>query len=211
MNKLEGFFEDIFCINLARRMDRYIQATAEFEKHNLEVKFIEGIDGKTLPVRYILSKDGMQVSRGDLGCTLSHLKVTKLAKERKLKSYLVFEDDVELDPNFNELLLKYLEYIPSDWDMIYFGGNHNKPLVKINEHISKMTQTFTTHAMIVKDTVYDKMIEMWSKENEKVDVALSELHRDNNCYVFTPHIAFQRPSFSDILNIETDYKHLRNK
>ena len=28
------------------------------------------------------SSDGTQVSRGDLGCTLSHLKVVQLAKER---------------------------------------------------------------------------------------------------------------------------------
>lgn len=209
MHKIENFFDKIYCINLARRKDRFFQAQTEFAKHNIDAEFVEGIDGRLLNIPAMTSNDGALVSKGDIGCTLSHLKVTKLAKEKGLKGYLVFEDDVELADNFNEKLKESLPHVPENWDMIYFGGNHCQKPIKVNDFVSKMIETFTTHAMIIKPTVYDALIELWGKENEKVDVAISFLHKKYNCYVLTPHIAFQRASYSDILQVHTDYQHLR--
>lgn len=207
---LNKHFHNVFCINLPRRTDRYAQALAEFKKHGIYVEFVNGVDGRQLSNEKLLqykSADDTQVSRGDIGCTLSHFKVLELAKKKGLLNYCVFEDDVELADNFNERIKEIMPYVPDDYDMLYFGGNHNLPVIKVNEHIARMQRTFTTHAMVIKHTVYDALAEIWSK-NEKVDVGISSLHSKFNCYVVTPHIAFQRESYSDILEREQKAKHL---
>lgn len=206
---MNSYFDAIFCINLKRRTDRLRQAKEEFLKHNINIEFIDGIDGRNMKIKDMISQDGSIVSRGDIGCTLTHLKIAKLAKERQLSNYFVFEDDIELIENFNELFQLYYMQIPNDWDFIYLGGNHAGPLIQVMPNVSRMTYSYTTHAYAAKNTIYDAIITELGKENEKVDIGMASLHSKYNTYVTRPHLAFQRASFSDILNKDTDYKHLR--
>lgn len=206
---MNGCFDKIFCINLKRRTDRLAQAKAEFKKHNIDVEFIEAVNGLNLNIEPTLSKDGSHVSKGDVGCTLSHLKIAKIAKSFNLYSYFVFEDDCELIDNFNELFQQCYMQVPSDWDLLYLGGNHQAPLIHVMPNISKTVATFTTHSYAVKNTVYDALINEWERKQEKVDVALCGLHSKCNTYVTQPHLAWQRESFSDILMKEVNYKFLK--
>ncbi len=208
---LNKYFDAIFCLNLERRPDRKIQAEAEFAKHNIQVEFITGIDGKTLPDPQATSQDTLPVSNGDMGCTLSHLKIVQLAKERGLKQILILEDDVEFAENFNAIFPDYFSQVPDDWDFLYFGGNHSKgglQLLSNDSNIAKIFYTYTTHAYAIRESVYDAMIDVL-QQKEKVDINIGSLHSKFHSYCFRPHIAFQRESFSDILDKNTNYVHLR--
>jgi GR25 family glycosyltransferase involved in LPS biosynthesis len=208
MNKLNEIFDAVFCINLARRPDRKEQAIAEFAKHGIDVEFINAIDGKLLPEVNAVSSDHTKVSQGDWGCTQSHLQVVLKAKHYGLRNYFVFEDDVELATDFNDVFPGYYAQVPENWQMLYLGGNHDQPLLPISDNVAKITRTFTTHAIGIDSSMYDKLIEVWSRQ-EKVDICISDLHSQYNCYVFRPHIAWQKAGYSDILEKVDDYKHLR--
>lgn len=209
---MNNYFDHIFCINLARRQDRKTQAIAEFAKHNIIVEFVDAVDGKELQVDDMLSIDGTKVSAGDIGCVLSHLKLAQLAQTRGYKNYFVFEDDAELDELFYLKLQTFMLQLPQNWDLFYLGGQ-DKPeyadITPIDTHIVRTGCTFCTHAFAVKHTMYDALIKQWSKKNEKVDIALSLLLPRFFCYSAVPKMVYQRQSFSDILNTNVDYKHLR--
>lgn len=209
---LHNYFSAIFCINLKRRFDRLIEAMAEFDKLGIQPELIEAVDGQQLNmhnVQIMQSIDGTLVSPGDIGCTLSHLKVMRLAKERKLPNYLIFEDDCEFAPNFKERFVTEIKHLPANWDMLYLGGEDKAGITPISENIVKTEKVFTTHAVAFNQSCYDAVIAELSKENEKVDIAISNLHATLNVYSFTPKLVYQRKSFSDILNIDTNYTHLR--
>lgn len=207
---LTPFFNSIFCINLERRKDRLAQATEEFKKHNISVEFITGVDGTTLNIPKMISADGETVRRGDIGCAQSHLKIAIEARARGLNKYLVFEDDVEFHLDFNTLFQNWFTQVPADWQFLYFGGNHDGETMIITEHIMRIYHTYTTHAYAVNGPeVRDAIIEVLSKANEKVDVAIASLHSNFRSYCFTPHLAYQRASYSDILEKYDDYQHLR--
>lgn len=216
------FFDHVFCISLQRRRSdwlnpktgsiikgRYNDCVSEFERHRINVEFIDGVDGLTLQIPAIKSSDGEMISPGDIGCVLSHLKVVKIARDRGYKNYLVFEDDIQLATDFAMQFNNCNHQVPSDWDMVYLGGSHIGPITHIAENVARITQTFTTHAIGVKSTIYQSLIDIWSLENEKVDISVSSLHSRFNCYVIRPHIAFQRQSYSDILEKDTYYEHLK--
>lgn len=206
---LHDHFNAVFCLNLERRKDRKQEVFNEFNKFGIYAEFIYGIDGKNLFKSNIISSDNTPVSQGDMGCTLSHLKIARLAKQRGIEQYFVFEDDVELADNFNEVFDNYIKQVPEDWDMIYLGGNHMGGTHYVMPNVAKIFRTYTTHAYAIRGRAIDAIIEELGKENEKVDIAISNIHEKYNCYVIRPHLAFQRASHSDILEKFTDYQHLR--
>lgn len=234
---LNNYFDIVFAIYLEKRAyDWKLPATGEIVpgclkqigdelgKHNIKSVLVPGVDGELLDMPPTMSADKSPVSKGDLGCTRSHLSLVKHAKENRLNNYFVFESDVLLHPDFSNLFPAYMKQVPDDWDMIYLGGNHdggfsylnpgpnnfdNNPDIPFPENVIRLHRTFTTHAIAVKHTIYDDLINVLSNV-EKVDIAIASLHSKYNCYGFRPHLAWQRTGYSDILQRLVHYDHLKH-
>jgi glycosyl transferase, family 25 len=195
-------------INLDDRPDRRAEAEREFAKHGINATRVSAIKGNptTLPTPRGLP--------GEVGCALSHMKCVQLAKDSGWDKVVIYEDDVEFRENYTNLFSFYLSEVPDDWDMIYIGGNHwgrdlslkhCPKLTKVTENVYKTTHTLTTHAYILRDTVYDEVIKHLSTAYMPVDVMYSDLQERFNVYAFRPNLAWQRPSKSDINNKMCDY------
>lgn len=206
---LESEFKNIYVINLDRRPDRFSEVQIELRKagiNNYE-KFC-AIDGKTLTHKYkFVPTDTMGDAQamGHIGCTLSHFGVLNKAKEDGAEKYVVFEDDVELHKNFKELFDEYYNEVPADWDCILLGGSHIGGFDRITERVIRIFGSYTTHAMLINKTMYDKLTAVWQHAGSEVDVAMASLHRDNKCYAFNPPLAWQKGGHSDILGKYDDY------
>lgn len=206
---LQDRFEKIFCINLKRRPDRLAQAKAHFAQFGIPVEFIEAVDGSLLPEPSAISKDGSKINRGEHGCILSHLMIATEAKRLGLRNYFVFEDDVDLSYDFNEMFDKFFPFVPFNYDMLYLGGNHEGGYTFMMPNVAKIHFTYALHAYGVNSSAYDRIINALAPANEKADVAIAYLHDSMNCYVFRPHLATQRPGYSDLLGKHTNYEHLK--
>jgi hypothetical protein len=107
----------------------------------------------------------------------------------------------------------FFDSLPEDWDMLYFGGNHNthvgsEPPTIINDRVCKLHNTFSTHCVAINNKAFKEILERLKKCDNALDVIYSELQKKLNVYSFYPMIATQRVSFSDIENKMTDYKWL---
>ncbi len=204
---LDKITDKVFVINLDRRPERWQQIAAELNRIGItQYERFAAIDGQTLDA----SK--YAVSTANMGCTLSHLAVTKLARQRGYKSYCVLEDDCIFADNFSEVFPSYWAQVPDTFHMVYLGGSHEGvKLQNLAPNLYKMVSTLTTHAMIISSGIYDAMIDLWENTKEEVDNTLRKLHPNNNCYTFSPPLAWQRAGFSDILGKEDDYKHLKEE
>ena len=197
---VNNFFPDKVCINLNRRPERWEQAEAQFALHKINsVRRFPALDGWTLEV-----PPGWDGSPGAYGCLQSHLSVVREARRRRLSHILILEDDVVFDSDFNGKFSRYIGQLPSDWDMLLFGGLHVyvRPR-KISENISKITSSYSTFAYALKQTVYDAFIELNSQSLEPVDKVNAILQQTFNCYCFMPHLAWVEENYSD-----TQSKHL---
>lgn len=210
MITLNDYFDEIQCINLERRLDRWQECELEFKKHNLNVNKFKAVDGKNLNSIGFLNS-------GQVGTILSHKAVLEYAKENDLQNVLILEDDVEFQDNFNQLFGEWHTEIPDDWDIILFGGNHcgNNPwsggsLTKCNEHVYKVTFSLALHCYAVRNTVYERLIYELTKMNDTADSLIANSHSSINCYIFRPHLAWQRASHSDLAGFFTDYVALRD-
>lgn len=202
-----NYFDKIFCINLDSRLDRWESAKTQFDKHNLDVERISAIKGSDLNLDW-----PPEIKEGAVGCSLSHLFTMKMAKQMNLSNYLVLEDDIEFDENFNEKFSNiYENEVPFDWDMLYLGGQHfhGMNLTQVSEHVFKCEYTLAAHSVAFKYKIYDRFINSLIDITKPCDVHYAESHKEINAYVIIPHLTWQRNSYSDIEKTNVDYTFLK--
>lgn len=194
---INDLLPDKVCINLDRRPERWEQAQLQFAHHDLNsVRRFPAVDGVKLEV-----PSGWDGSPGAYGCLQSHLAVIREARDNRLSRILILEDDVVLDSDFNDKFSRYVRQLPSDWDMLFFGGLHLwvRPQ-RISENISRLTHSYSTFAYALKQTVYDSFIEINSQSLEPVDKNNVVLQQTFNCYGLTPPLAWVGENYSDTQN-----------
>jgi glycosyl transferase, family 25 len=204
--RLDKYFDKIYCINLDRRKDRWEETENELKKWGLldQVERYPAVDGASLDNPY-------SINNGELGILTTHINLISDAKEKNYENVLILEDDIEFTKNIINVD-KYMELVPTDWDMIYFGGNHNKHMGKtidmINDKIIKLNETYGIHCVAINNSMYDVILETIPKIMKPIDVYYSDLQKSYECYGFNPSIALQRVGYSDIQNKVMDYKWL---
>ncbi len=200
MVNLYKYFDKIYCINLDRRPDRYEFAKKEFEKFGIEnVERFSAIDGN-------LITNNTNLLKGELGILETHISLIKKCIEEGLNNVLIMEDDVVFTNKLNNLD-EYMLSVPSDWDFIYFGGNHKygNPPEKINEKVIKLNFTVAIHCIAIKNTMFETILNVLEMKKKQVDGYYGDLQKIFNAYSFYPNIANQRIGYSDIQNKPVDY------
>lgn len=200
MIKINDYFDKIYCINLDRATDRWSNCKKQFNLYNINVNRFSAIESEN-------GKNGLL--KGEIGCMKSHYEIIKKASEENLKNVFILEDDAVLVDNFNEVFDKMINQVPDDWDFIYLGGNHVGGLDKISDNIYKMKFTYTTHAIGIKNTMFNSIIETLKKEEKQVDVYYAMMMQYCNAYVIKPHLSYQRDGFSYIQNGNRNYNFLK--
>lgn len=216
--KLTDYFDKTYCINLDRRPDRWEKCVDEFKKHDLMVERFSAKDGKGLYLPYPFGSE--------LGGSISHLNVIKKAKELNLENVLVLEDDVEFVPDLNTKLESIMTLLPTNWDMIYFGGNHIGGFSQVNEFFFKLNRSYAIQCYAVNSKFFDEIISYLGVRINDIlsgkitlltsvptsvaaDYFIADLHNTSNTYVIRPHLCWQKEDFSDIQEIVVNYDFLK--
>lgn len=132
---------DCYVINLAKseaRLNHFVRVynTSDLKGHTL-IRY-EAVDGRTIDVKPFLSHHAYddllvmektdkrvyhsQLTRGAIGCYLSHLGVYEAIQKSGKEYAIIFEDDVSFDRRMYHTHIKpMMENIPKDWDIILLG------------------------------------------------------------------------------------------
>ena len=198
---------NIYVINLKHREDRRNHIISELNKINCKnYTIIDAIDGNELV-------NNTRLTNGMLGLNHTYLKIYDEWKlESNDNNIIIIEDDCVFMDNFNEKLFEYMSNIPNDWDMLYFGGNHNYHVgyqtEKINEYCIKLNNTYTAHCVVLKNHVFEELIENIRSMTIENDVYMTVLQKKYNAYSTPKKITTQLPNFSNIENRIVDYNYL---
>ena len=197
---IRGFF-----LNLEKRKDRKTRMIAKLSSLSVSIERVEAIDGQSLsfndmPLNF-RGDEGEQARINQYATLQSHLKMIKLAKERKYKEVLILEDDVQFCSDFNERLEFALKEVPEDWDILYLGYTPSGfPNPKIKEHIIRNKSDYGCWAMIIKESLYDKIINLYETINQPCDEIIKHyILLWHNCYSFIPFLCTVETDYSDII------------
>ncbi|KAM9327092.1 inactive glycosyltransferase 25 family member 3 [Gastrophryne carolinensis] len=129
-------FNEVFLINLQRRPERRERMLRSLYELEISCRVMDAVDGRALNSSAIKSMginllpgfydpfSGRTLTKGEVGCFLSHYKIWKEIVDRQLDVTLVFEDDVRFEAFFKRKMIRLLDDVREsglDWDLIYIG------------------------------------------------------------------------------------------
>jgi glycosyl transferase family 25 len=190
-------FDKIFFINLDKRTDRLEEITAELQQYNLYDNS-ERFQAIHVP------------EQGILGCTMSHLAVIKIAKERKYKQILILEDDFYFVVSKEELENQLNTFFDSNisYNVCMIAYNLNKSEPTEYPFIQKVIDAQSASGYIVHESFYDAIINLyeegipllrdtnhhWLYANDQI---WKRLQPNCDWFMFTTRIGKQRAGYSD--------------
>lgn len=190
-------WDKALCINLDKRTDRWEQTQDECNQWGINVERVAALTGA----------NGMQ------GLHFSNQTIFRLYAGKQL---LVLEDDVIFHRPLSTLQEAY-DDLPADWDMLYLGGNPERPQLRFSTWLYLANGVLTTHAIL-----YSPKMTRWLAENMEVPEVVDrqntidvwyakEIQPRFNCFIAYPQIAGQRFGYSDICGMEINYKYFNNQ
>ena len=120
--------DEAFVINLDRRADRMERLSKNCPELNGRVERWSAVDGRKLTltpaIKRLFKPNDFFWKKAVTGCALSHLGLWwKLANEHpSIQNYFIMEDDVKLQPGWENVWKGAVDDIPEDYDIIYLGG-----------------------------------------------------------------------------------------
>jgi glycosyl transferase family 25 len=161
----------------------------------------------------------LDINRGYIGCSKSHLECLKLARENNYSNVIIFEDDFEftIDKDEFNYLLNYILNI--DYDVFMLSYNTLPSDITETQYpiLRKIKNTQTASGYIVKRKYYDKLISNYEEALtllEKTDNYSTyandqywkSLQKTDNWLCYKKRVGIQIQSFSDIAKTTVNYK-----
>jgi hypothetical protein len=205
--------ENVYYINLEERVDRKVLVETELKKMKWKYERFNAVKHE----------------RGALGCSLSHLAIIEMAKQKNLDYVVILEDDIQfLQPEkYNKMLIDFRNFVESnslDYDVFLIATNildKENGIIPINNYIYRVKASYSATGYIVKRHYYDKIIANYKEgirlliENPTVtgkyelDVYWIKLQMADKWFIIYPRTVNQRESYSDIIKCVADYtKHM---
>ena len=211
-------FDHVYIISLEKNNLKKKRCIQQLLKHNIQhYEFFDAID--TISTNHYnglyeeVVKDYDEefikhnYKKGALGCLLSHLKIVIDAKKKHYNSILILEEDFLIKNNFNEAYANVVGKIPNNWDFIYFGKKQGTSTVKlVNDMVYVPNdKTWATHAICIKHTIFDALIDTYTTLKLPVDLLLITLYDKYHFYTLYEDL-FVTSFDSDIREYSIDEK-----
>ena len=199
---LNDITKDVYVINLKERTDRKEHILSELKKIEcIEYNIIDAINGNNVI-------NPSSIKNGAFGLLMTYKKIYDTWKINKNNKILIIEDDCKFIDDFNNYLDVYINTVPTNWDMLYFGANHNYHMgqntQKINDYCVKTNNSYSAHCVLMKSNIFEELIEMIDLQPLEVDVLMAKLQKKYNSYSSHIPLTTQIPSYSNIENKQVD-------
>ncbi|KAK3905562.1 hypothetical protein C8A05DRAFT_12645 [Staphylotrichum tortipilum] len=102
-------FEKIFVVGLPSRSDRRDGMVLQAALSDMQIEFIDGVQGKDVPDKAIpiSSPDAKRLADGSIGSWRAHLNAAREIVQRNLSSALILEDDTDWDVRIRDQLYDF--------------------------------------------------------------------------------------------------------
>jgi GR25 family glycosyltransferase involved in LPS biosynthesis len=209
-NKPKKLYDyNIYVINLARRRDRMVKFSANYDLEN-PYEIIDAVDGQTLnfetlqknkqigdicvkSLKNVASGKSRKYhyeigSLGAIGCSFSHINIWKRCAN-EAKNTIVYEDDAHVSGITLDEIDKRVKSLPDDWHIYLLGKPHTvyetKPVIGYNK-LTKVKRFCGLHAYVISQKGANWLIKNGKllPIQQQIDSHLSELAIDHDLNIY---------------------------
>ena len=148
------------------------------------------------------------LTRGEIGCYVSHMNAYKQLLESDNEHALILEDDANFAPThktYEDLKLAWAEIKENGvkWDVLYLGRGKYSGDIPVSPHIVKVSDSMGLHAYVVNRKAAQYFVDNCSTIKAPIDVEVTRSwHTDLNRYAVTPNIIGKVWQGSDTVGIK---------
>lgn len=187
----------IYVINLDERYNRWERTQAICKNNGLFVNRVSAINGWKLSKRDIqeLTTSRPQITKGAIGCLLSHLSILRHALKNEFTAIWVMEDDITFvnNPHQIRLLIKELSLIDPQWDIFYTDTrNHWNYIIKpikqknyITDRLLRVGRRYGTHSIIISKNGMEKIFKYFSEKKLSTPIDI-DIHSITGIRKYSP-------------------------
>ena len=214
--------DKIYVINLDYRKDRKAEMLKELEKVDASnVEIFSAIRPKEELIKHWNSSfldplpdwyngNATNYRIGALGCLLSHLAIMKKALKENNQNILILEDDTMFinTLTIDKIINRYSKFLDkTNYGIFYLAGNTAENAIKhMVKEVYLTFGTLTTGSYIINRKCMEYIVDNINGYQCEIDkYYLEEIQNKFSCFICIPNITKQRPSYSDIINKNTDY------
>jgi GR25 family glycosyltransferase involved in LPS biosynthesis len=218
MRNINDYFDNIYCLNLESRQDRWTAISNKFKKFGIKVErfLASGPEDKEVFDKFELLKMRQShpkaiTSIGAMGCLISHIRIIKDAKLKKYSKILIFEDDIIFKKSFVKDLsiLDNVKY----YKILYLGSSqHNWDSIDLNNAKNngfyRAYKSQGTFAYALDESIYDVCLKYFSEYIKPVDFYLTEIQElTKHAYVIYPNLIIADVTDSNIRQPRNQVQH----
>lgn len=193
---------EIWYVNIEKRKDRRELIERQLSMYFKEIRYnrFEGVvpnneillklykEGRLSLDNYKIIMTGTSsfMTRGSVGCYLSHLEILKKCRDES-KIYIVFEDDVIMNKDIEEKIKKVLELMNDNFNIIYFVQPliEYKKLESYNSLLYKIKKGYSgTYAYIIHPKHAEFLVEKLYYIDSHIDNKLLNLQNTRDVLLF---------------------------
>ena len=209
---LNDIFDNVYCINLERRPDRWEQFKKLWDPMEVKIERFLGVDSENLNYADDSYRTDYHHNIASISCALSHIQVLERALYCKQKEILVLEDDAQPCADFLEKFKVAYNELPENYNFCYIGGTNMTAPKNFSEHLGIATSTKSTVAYCIKTDFAPLLIKniKHNIDNFAVDEIYENMQSKNDFYVCSPRLMHQYESYSDIVKSNVYYHWMRD-
>lgn len=176
----------IYYINLDRSTERRQKFEDQVELYCIpDTHRIVGVNGDNDPtINY--RNEFSHMTKGEIGCTLSHLRAIKMAYDKELEYVMIVEDDISfvLSPHWSKSLTQYVADAPSDWELLKPFSDYDYRLMGAEPYYETPTRTYFTVAYIINRLGMRKILERVYREGQFLLSPTLYMSGTADCYIY---------------------------
>ncbi|WP_169777455.1 glycosyltransferase family 25 protein [Campylobacter mucosalis] len=162
----------IFVINLEKDTQKRDDFVKNFSRFSLDYEFINGIYGGGISeselFKLVYDYKNCFLTKGEIGCALSHLKIYQKMIDENIPYALILEDDAGFSDEFCEILAKIDEFLSKkdDFELVCLmqleDACFKNLTIKIDKNLRlyKFSSGFRTHGYIITKTAAAKLLKL---------------------------------------------------
>ena len=167
-------FPPIWVVNLKKSIDRRKYITKHLDELGLDFQLIEAVNGHNLTGKKLsalynaqdaLRRIRREMSPGEIGCSLSHLKIYQKMIDEDVEEVIVLEDDAEINRDFLEILQRKIDFPPDrELLLLFHGGKYNtsfrkrRTIFKQYQIVKFVAPPYGTLGYLIKQSAARKLL-----------------------------------------------------